>query len=576
MGSSKRIDCIVLGANEIMSDQIESINNNKQEALLSGLLSFWERDVFSLGGKEFNTSDSLNYFLNKGNPQYLSEYTICETPNPSVVYLTSFLKKKGLACDFVNSLRHERTKLDELLACDPLVVAVTTTFVLNWETLHEITNYIREKQPNTRIVIGGPFVWTLCHLDEDECRYVMETIGADLYIYEGQGESALAQTIFNLKENKEISDVYNLYIRNPLTHSYTYTGKKAENTNLDKYAVDWTNFDKADVGKTVTIRTSRGCPFQCSFCDYHFRNNGVDLVSVKTIEKELTQLWEKGVKYISFVDDTFNLSAKRLKEICRMMIKNQFDFEWYSFFRCSTIFEDELYDLMKESGCKSVYIGVESTDPLVLKNMNKKLTWEYVEDAVMKFNKRDILTTAFLVFGFPGETEESALSTIHTIQNSGFHLARAQSFILLKGAPVGRDAESYGLKGDLFDWDHPTMNYSTANELCNRFVIDSTVKGPIWSGGDMTSFDMGYYRAMGMSYDQILEYARLTHQIIKFKLLSSPGDYTKSPVYQMAVKNLEQHANSLTLLPSKFAYDATTLQISKHPGFSPQLASETV
>ena len=103
----------------------------------------------------------------------------------------------------------------------------------------------------------------------------------------------------------------------------------------------------------------------------------------------------------------------------------------------------------------------------------------------------------------------------------------------------------------IYEYNHSTMDYSQANELVNRFVIDSPKEGPIWSAGDMTSFDMMYFRAIGMSYRQILDYAKLTHQIVKTKLLI-PGDYTTSLEYRLAVKNLELHAKSLSLRPSKF------------------------
>lgn len=554
MRASESMDCIVLGATgETMSGQIEKLKNNEKKAkLAAGLLSFWERDLLTLGGKEYNTTESLNYFLNNGNDGNSPEYTLCEVPNTAVMYLTSFLRKKGVVCDFVNSYRHERSKLDKLLACRPLVVAVSTTFVVDWETLLEITRYIRKKQPNTRIVIGGPYIWTMCHLAKGTYQLLMKTIGADIYVFEGQGESALFEIILRLKENKEISGAYNLYVRNLLKDEYVYTGKKAEHNNLDKYATDWSNFVKQDIGETVAVRTSRGCPFKCAFCDYHARSPRLDLVSLETIEMELKQLWKKGVRYISFIDDTFNSSEKRLSEICRIMIKNEFDFEWNAFFRCSGIFKNATYDQMKESGCKAVFIGVESTDPNVLKNMNKKLTWEYVEDALAKFKERDIITSATLIFGFPGETEETALNTINTMRNSNFTLARAQAFLFMKGAPISKVSEKYGLRGDVFDWKHSTMDSSMANKLCNRFAVDSADKGPILSTSEMTSFDMGYFRAKGMSYGQILEYARLMHQIIKSKLLSSPSDYSTTPEYISAVGKLKQYAKSLSLRPSKF------------------------
>jgi radical SAM superfamily enzyme YgiQ (UPF0313 family) len=117
------------------------------------------------------------------------------------------------------------------------------------------------------------------------------------------------------------------------------------------------------------------------------------------------------------VRDTFNIPEKRFKEICRMMMRNQFDFKWFSYFRCANA-DDESFDLLAESGCKGVFWGIESADRTVLRVMNKGASPERYAQGVRKLNERDIMTYASCIVGFPGETEETIRNTINFIREN--------------------------------------------------------------------------------------------------------------------------------------------------------------
>ncbi len=76
-----------------------------------------------------------------------------------------------------------------------------------------------------------------------------------------------------------------------------------------------------------------------------------------------------------FIDDTFNVPLPRFKDLGRLMIQEQYNFNWFSYFRCSNS-DEEAFDLMAKSGCKGVFLGIESGSPSILKNMNKAATIE--------------------------------------------------------------------------------------------------------------------------------------------------------------------------------------------------------
>src|SRR5205085_10332281 len=184
-----------------------------------------------------------------------------------------------------------------------------------------------------------------------------------------------------------------------------------EDNDMDENSVDWSRFEREFYTPGVQIRTARSCAFSCSFCKYPAMAGRLNLTSLPVVERELRMLNDAGVKHLVFIDDTFNVPLPRFKDLCRLMIDNKFDFEWYSFFRCSNS-DDQAFDLMYKSRCKGVFLGIESGDPTVLVNMNKFAKVDRYKYGIRMLKERGITTFASIIVGFPGESEETVKNTL--------------------------------------------------------------------------------------------------------------------------------------------------------------------
>ena len=188
------------------------------------------------------------------------------------------------------------------------------------------------------------------------------------------------------------------------------------------------------------------------------------------------------VQNVVFIDDTFNVPLPRFKDICRLMIKKNYQFNWFSYFRCGNS-DKEAVELMAESGCKGVFLGIESGSQQILKNMNKAVTVEKYIKGVELLHRYNILTFDSFIIGFPGETRETVDETIAFIKESRPDYYRAQLWYCEPGTPIEHQRERYGITGDGFVWSHATMDSLDAMDHIDRLflTINESVWLPQWS-----------------------------------------------------------------------------------------------
>jgi radical SAM PhpK family P-methyltransferase len=454
-----QVDCLVVGYYE--SDFNDEIKQQYQMKNYNGGYRELELNSVLFNGKRITF---MNLFHKVLEEKYNSSVRLhyAEIPNLASVYLKNYIDKHGFSTDMVNFVNYEEDRFKELLDEKPMVVVITTTFYTDNAPIKHIIDIVRKISPLSRIAVGGPHILRLCsYYDDSVLEEIFESMGADYYINESQGESSLVKLLQFIKRlNTDISEVPNvIYFDN--NKSLKKGLKLPENNDLNEYAIDWDLFKTDFYVPTIQIRTSRSCAFNCSFCNYPILAGPLALMTVDVVEKELQFLSDKGVKNIIIIDDTFNVPLPRFKEICRMIIKNKFQFQWFSYFRCSNA-DEEVFDLMAESGCKGVFLGIESGDENILKNMNKFASVDVYKRGISELEKRNIFTYASIIVGFPGETEDSINNTIQFIQETKPTFWRAELYFHNIKTKIQEKSKEYGLVGSGYGWRHNTMDWKKA------------------------------------------------------------------------------------------------------------------
>jgi radical SAM superfamily enzyme YgiQ (UPF0313 family) len=167
--------------------------------------------------------------------------------------------------------------------------------------------------------------------------------------------------------------------------------------------------------RTYTLVTSRGCPYQCIYCSKPITGHTWRARSAEDVVAEWRYLVrEMGATEIGITDDVWNLKLERSKEICRLLIAEGLtDVPWVTVHGMRADHTDaELFQLMKEAGCKRVGFGVESGNQAVLDSIRKKQTLDDVRRAFREAKAAKLQTMGFFIFGLPADTEESMDDTI--------------------------------------------------------------------------------------------------------------------------------------------------------------------
>jgi radical SAM PhpK family P-methyltransferase len=525
------LDCLVIGYNDPPFEAYERLirqYGRDSEAYRDLQFSFVEVDGVA------KTYIELLNFVRK-LPESLYSGAI---PNLAAAYLTSFLRKRGFIADYINLFQQEKDRLAALLAKNPRCVAITTTFYVIDVPVIEIIQFIREYNPSVKIIVGGPLVANSArkygreHADSgmahfaanaeptkinQEFEAALSGMAADIYVIEGQGEFTLARIVDRLRRGATVTDVPNIVFAEG--GGYYRTPTEPENNDLDTVDIDWGSLSPAALGHTIQMRTARSCAFKCSFCNYPARAGKLTLAGLDTIKRELDSIRNRGdVANVVFIDDTFNVPLERFKEICQLMIRERYGFNWYSYFRCSNS-DEEAFDLMAESGCKGVFLGIESGSPLILKYMNKAATVEKYERGIGQLRQRDILSFASFIVGFPGETDATVRETVEFLRATKPDFYRAQLWYCEPGTPIDGRKTEFDINGEGFVWTHATMDSLSAMDHIERMFL--TTQDSLWL--PQWSFDfwiIPYLRGEGVTRTQFSAFMKQANKLLALQIAS--------------------------------------------------------
>jgi radical SAM superfamily enzyme YgiQ (UPF0313 family) len=271
------------------------------------------------------------------------------------------------------------------------------------------------------------------------------------YVIRGEGEGAFVELLEALQGTRDFSTIQNL--------SYRQGGQVVHNPerpmirDLDVNPIPefdlvhgWTR------GGIVSIATSRGCPYSCTFCSvpgmygHAFRTHSVDRV----IEELKLR---RDASYVFFADDIFTANKRRTKELLSRMVAEGVTPEWGAQVRTETVDDPEVLHLMRQSHCFNVYVGFESINPRTLKLFQKKQDLAKIERSIERFHAYNIRIHGMFVIGSDEDDLETLDATAKFAMSRGLESVQ---FLILTPCPGSPDWDHLYAKGSkdilTYDW----------------------------------------------------------------------------------------------------------------------------
>ena len=301
------------------------------------------------------------------------------------------------------------------------------------------------------VILGGPHVTFL----PDEALTHAELV------VRGEGEGAM-NALLDLWHAGYVKAADTEYARVPNLSWQDATGAIRHNpkapwlNDLDGLPVpDFSLADgTADCGfggkKTVMVQTSRGCPFDCSFCSVtgmfgkKFRYR-----SVESVLQEVRR-YNTRDHVVFFCDDNFTANKRRARELAEAMIRERFRFQWSTQVRTDLARDPELVRLMKRAGCHTVFIGFESVNPKSLTEMKKSQSLEDIQNAIRVVQGAGIHIHGMFVFGFE---EDDWLTVEATVRLAREVKLTSVQLLILTPLPGSELYERLGSEGRITSWD---------------------------------------------------------------------------------------------------------------------------
>ena len=389
-------------------------------------------------------------------PNYKSFFI---TPPIGLGYLASYLKQYGIEVKIIDGLLKgidEDATVKQIAAENADAVGITCLSTYFNEAI-KLSHKIKSFDETMKVIIGGMHATFMP-------RETLEQTKAD-FVIRGEGEIALLKLIQNAFVNDGLDGVYS---QQDLKDSKNFEQKSPIVKELDEIPFPlWEQIPPRDYplaphGAIVRkypigiITTTRGCPYECSFCSSpHFYDRRIRYRSPENVIEEINFLVKRfGVREIAFEDDNLTLDRSHMEKICQLILKHNLNITWTcpNGIRADKV-DEELLKLMKKSGCYYVSLGIESADNDVLKRINKNETIETIEKAIKAANKVGLLTNGFFILGLPGETEKSLQKTVQFIKKSKLFRVTVVILAIMPGSRLWNELR------DEFTFDHTKVTF---------------------------------------------------------------------------------------------------------------------
>jgi radical SAM superfamily enzyme YgiQ (UPF0313 family) len=367
-------------------------------------------------------------------PKGIGRYEKPTVPHAGIGYIAAMLRKYDHSVKIADMrLYPEYNYLYGMIkSFKPDIIGITTAS-RGYKIAYSLITRIK-KDFFIPIVIGGAHASTIHEKILEECEADYSIIGEGEYTMLELVEKNDLETIKGLcwkKENKIIKNDFRPF-----------------NKELDELAFPAYELFELDkfIEKRIPIVSSRGCPFQCTYCSVKlvmgmpFRYR-----TPENVVQEIEYWVKKGFNQFEFTDDNFTCIKSRAEKICDMIIEKNLNITFLlgNGIRADKVDESVLRKL-KQAGCVYIAYGVESINPYVLKVIKKHETPEVIEKAIVMTQRLKIPIQATFIIGLPGSTFKTFLEDLNFTRRLGISNVRFYNLVPYPGTEAYEWVEENG------------------------------------------------------------------------------------------------------------------------------------
>lgn len=407
-------------------------------------------------------SDQLNAIIDK----FVGSNTLW------VGFSTTFFSSRRRMLAAIRSGQMSSAEADDAkLSFSSNKVPLTTPEVLN------MRRAIKSRSPNCKLVFGG-------------AKAPLQEAGIiDVYI-EGYADT----TVIEFTRWCQGKNPFFRYTSHPGIPNVTVPymsvehDPKAASFDFVNSQIRWDASDCIQRGEALPIEVSRGCIFSCSFCSYPLNGKKkLDFIKDPAILiDELTRNYELfGTTEYIYSDDTHNDNVEKLEILYNQVYsKLPFKLGFYTYLRLDLLAaHSHTIDLLKESGLRGAFFGIESLNYQSAKTIGKGLRPEKALDTLYAVRERwgvDVKTSAGFIVGLPHETEQTASSWLDKVTDLKFPLDCAHIYPLFISnkieskiwrSELETNADKYGYKFDENgSWYNDDLSFDRSDEIVKGYL----------------------------------------------------------------------------------------------------------
>jgi hypothetical protein len=433
--------------------------------------------------------------------------------NAGAYRVATQLRNAGVTCQVVDYFSHFTLEeiyqiLDRFVDTDTLWVGISTTFFFqierNEETefmlqeddatmfdnlflsvkdhasglpfppkvMKDIFKYIRSRNPNTKIIIGGGRAWDVQQHDS-----LINRVIADYYVH-GYADDSVVVLSKWLLDPSNPSPKFHGHFNNIIDSNkdYDYHGF---NTSQIKFLPQ----DLIEPGEYIPIEIARGCIFKCKFCSYPLlgKKRGDYTKTKETLQEEFIYNYEQfGTTNYMFMDETTNDSMEKAEYLHDVITGLPFKIRWGGYARVDLYYSNpEMAQIMQETGLMSHFFGIETFNKKSGTAIGKGMHPDKVKDTLINLRSQwgdDVRMTSGLIAGLPYETEQTLneleqylLSPECPLDSWNVHaLIMPPGFGSVFGSDPSKFGYSYVEGASLYEWQNEHMTFSKALAIAYR------------------------------------------------------------------------------------------------------------